>query len=131
MLELHQIRFHKKNVAFQRVTPHIHQRNADDSAIQTWKNHSIAGLSSADTYLPLSEWDHLTKKCNITINLLCSSLRKPKLSAYARLLGNFDFNQNPLAVPSTKVVIYETPQKLSTFPPHGLEVYYIGPSLEN
>jgi hypothetical protein len=33
---------------YQLVPPHIHQRNAAERAIRTFKNHFIAGLCSAD-----------------------------------------------------------------------------------
>jgi hypothetical protein len=81
--------FTKHNVDFQRVPAHQHRRNAAERAIQTWKNHFISGLAS----------DHLLPQCNLTQNLLRSSRRQPKLSSYACLFGNFDFNRTPLAVP--------------------------------
>jgi hypothetical protein len=38
--------FTKNNVAFQRVPPSVHRRNAAERAIQTWKNHFCAGLAT-------------------------------------------------------------------------------------
>ena len=122
--------FIKHNIAFQRFTPHIHRRNSAERAIQSWKIHFISGLSSTDPDFPISKWDHLTKKCDITLNLIRSYLSKPKLSAYTFLFGNFEFNQTPLAVPGTKVFIHETPKQWLTISPHVLYGYYIGPSLD-
>ena len=61
--------FTKQNVSFQRVPPHIHQRNAAERAIQTWKKHFIAGLCGTDTQLTI----HLflptkTEQTNIEFN---------------------------------------------------------------
>jgi hypothetical protein len=123
--------FRKHNVDFQRVPAHQHRRNAAERAIQTWKNHFIAGLASTDPSFPLSAWDYLLPQCDLTLNLLRSSRRQPKLSAYACLFGNFDFNRTPLAVPGTKVVIHQTPAQRRTFAVHGLDGFYIGHSPEH
>ena len=60
-----------------------------------------------------------------------SSRRQPKLSAYACLFGNFDFNRTPLAVPGTRVIIHETPAQRRSFAVHGLDGFYVSPSLEH
>ena len=123
--------FSKHNVDFKRVPAHQHRRNAAERAIQTWKNHFPSGLISVDPAFPLSAWDHLLPQCNISLNLLRSSRRQPKLSAHACLFGNFDFNRTPLAVPGTRVIIHETPAQRRTFALHGLDGFYVGPSLEH
>ena len=51
--------FDKEKIKFQLVPPHIHIRNAAERAIDTWKNHFIAGLSSVHAEFPLLEWDRL------------------------------------------------------------------------
>ena len=123
--------FQKYNVQFQRVPPHQHRRNAAERAIQTWKNHFIAGLSSCDPSFPTSEWDRLIEQGEITLNLLRSSRRQPSLSAYHSLFGAFDFNKTPLAVPGTKVLVHETPQQRNTWAQHGVPGFYVGPSMEH
>ena len=40
--------FQKNHVAFQRVPPHSHRRNAAERAIQAWKNHFCSGLATSD-----------------------------------------------------------------------------------
>jgi hypothetical protein len=85
--------FQKNNVNSQRVPPHSsHCRNAAKRAIQTWKNHFSTGLALCNPKFPLIKWDLLMPQADITLNLLCSSRRQPKLSAYACLNGAFDFN---------------------------------------
>ena len=49
--------FEKENINYQLVPPHIHRRNAAERAIDTWKNHFIAGLSSIHPEFPILEWD--------------------------------------------------------------------------
>ena len=99
--------FKDEKVEYQLVPPHIHRRNAAERAIRTYKNHFIAGLYTCDPKFPSREWDRLLPQCNITINLLRSARRNPSLSAYAALLGNFDFNATPMAPPGTQVVVHE------------------------
>jgi hypothetical protein len=123
--------FQKNNVDFQRVPPHSHRRNAAERAIQTWKNHFSTGLALCDPKFPLTEWDLLMPQADITLNLLRSSRRQPKLSAYACLNGAFDFNRSPLAPPGTRVVVHVTPDKCHNMAPHGVDGWYIGPSPEH
>jgi hypothetical protein len=70
-------------------------------------------------------------QADITLNLLRSSRRQPKLSAYACLYGAFDFNQSPLALPGTRVVVHVTPDKRHNMAPHGVDGWYVGPSPEH
>ena len=99
----------KKDIAYQLVPPHIHRANAAERAIQTYKNHFLAGLSSCNPEFPLREWDRLTIQAEITLNLLRNAHINPKLSAYAYLFGPYDFNQYPLAPPGTRVVVHAKP----------------------
>ena len=72
--------FTKNQVDFQRVPAHLHRRNAAERAIQTWKHHFIAGVTSTDPSFPLNAWDYLLPQCDITLNHLRSSRRQPTLS---------------------------------------------------
>ena len=123
--------FKKHNVDFQRVPPHSHRRNSAERAIQTWKNHFCSGLATCDPKFPLTEWDLLMPQADITLNLLRSSRRQPRLSAYACLNGNYDFNKNPLAPPGTRVVVHITPGQRANMAPHGVDGWYVGPSTEH
>jgi hypothetical protein len=123
--------FQKNNVDFQRVPPHSHRQNAAERAIQTWNNHFSTGLALCDPNFPLTKWDLLMPQANITLNLLRSSRRQPKLSAYACLNGAFDFNRSPLAPPGTRVLVHVTPDKRHNMAPHGVDGWYVGPSPEH
>jgi hypothetical protein len=123
--------FKKYDVDFQRVPPHSHRRNAAERAIQTWKNHFCSGLATCDPKFPLSEWDLLMPQADLTLNLLRSSRRQPKLSAYDCLNGVFDFNRSPLAPPGTRVVVHITPEQRHNMAPHGVDGWYVGPSPEH
>jgi hypothetical protein len=70
-------------------------------------------------------------QAELTLNLLRSSRVNPKLSAYAYLNGNFNFNKTPLAPPGTKVIIHLKPDQRASWSYHGEEGWYVGPSMEH
>ena len=98
-----------EQITLQLVTPHMHRDNPAERAIQTWKDHFLAGLASVHPDFPMNEWDRLISQANITLNILRASRTHPHLSVYASLFGNFDFNRTPLAPPGTKIVIHLKP----------------------
>jgi hypothetical protein len=119
------------HVDFQLVPPHSHRRNAAERAIRTWKNHFIAGLCSTAQTFPNHLWDRLIPQATITLNLLRTSRRYPKLSAYQVLEGNFDFNKTPMAPPGTKVQVHEKPNQRKSWDPHSVGGWYLGPALDH
>jgi hypothetical protein len=123
--------FTKHDVTFQLVPPHVHRRNAAERAIQTWKNHFCSGLATCDPKFPLSEWDLLMPQADLTLNLLRSSRRYPKLSAHACLNKAFNYLNTPLAPPGTRLVAHITPSQRANMAPHGVDGWYVGPSLDH
>jgi hypothetical protein len=113
--------FKKYDVRFQLVPPHSHQRKSAERAIQTWKKHFGSGLAICDPEFPITKWDLLMPQADITLNLLRSSRRQPKLSAYACVKGNFDFNQRHLAPPGTRVIVHVMPDQRQSMAPHGID----------
>jgi hypothetical protein len=86
----------QQGITYQLAPPHIHRRNNAERAIQTFKNHVIAGLCSVDPTFPLKLWDKLLPQATMTLNLLQKSRINPRMSAYAQL-RHFDFNRTHLA----------------------------------
>jgi hypothetical protein len=121
----------QERVDFQLVPPGLHRRNAAERAIRTFQNHFIAGLCSVDPNFPLHLWDRLVPQAEITLNLLRGSRINPKLSAWAQVHGQFDFNRTPLGPPGTRVIAYENPENRTTWSPHGLDGWYVGPALDS
>jgi hypothetical protein len=122
---------HEEEVDFQLVTPGSHRRNAAERAIRTFKNHFVAGLCSVDKDFPLHLWDRLLPQAILTLNLLRGSRMNPKLSAWAQLHGTFDFNRTPIAPPGIKVIVHEKPDKRTSWSPHGVDGWYIGPASDS
>ena len=99
----------EKDERFQIVPPHLHRRNSAERAIQTFKNHFIAGLSRINKNFPIHRWCRLLLHCLLTFKLLRPSIINPKLSAYTQLHGAFDFNRTPLVPPGIKIIIHNKP----------------------
>jgi hypothetical protein len=100
-----------EQVDYQLVPPQVHRRNAAERAIQTWKNHLIAGICSTDTTFPMHLWDRILEQATITLNLLRPARRNTNMSAHQMLHGTFDYNRTPLAPPGTKILIHEKPNQ--------------------
>ena len=98
------------NEKFQLVPPHIHSRNSAERAIQSFKEHFIAGLYSTHKKFPLHLWFQLIPHASLTLNLLRKSCMNPKLSGYAQLDGEFNYNATPLAPLGTQVIACENQQ---------------------
>ena len=102
-------RLKNKDIKFQLVPPHIHRRNAAERDVQSFKNHLLAGLASYNNQFSSREWDRLILQEQTTLNLLRNARINPKLSAYAYVFGNYDFNKYPLAPPGTHAVVHANP----------------------
>jgi hypothetical protein len=91
----------------------------------------IAGLCTVDKNFPIHLWDQLLPQAEITLNLLRGSPINPKSSAWAQAHGTFDFNRTPLGPPGRRVLAHAKPDKRKTWPPHGLDGWYAGPTLHS
>jgi hypothetical protein len=128
--ELEQL-LHKEGIDYQLTPTGLHRRNAAEKAIQTFKNHLIAGLSTTNPSFPINLWDKLIPQANITLNLLRPSRINPRLSAYAQVFGAFDYNKTPLAPPGIAILCHIRPEKRQSWAPHALSGYYIGPAMNH
>ena len=115
----------EENENFLLVPTHLHQRNAAERAIQTFKNHFIARIVSTHKDLPIHLWCYLLPQAIVTLNLLSPSRIKPTLSAHAELHGLFDFNTTPFAPPGTKVILHQKPTIRKSWAPQGKDGWYI------
>ena len=80
------------NIKYQLVPASNHRANNSERAIQTFKNHFIAGLCSVDKDFHLQLWYILLQQATISINLIRKSRNLPHISAYTYIFGEFDFN---------------------------------------
>merc|ERR1711884_396457 len=107
----------KHDVRWQLVEPNNNRVNAAERAIQTFKNHFLAGLATVDKTFPLQLWCYLLVQAEMTLNMLRTSRKDPTKSAYEELEGKFDYNKTPLAPPGTKALIYEAAARRAAWAP--------------
>jgi len=120
-----------ENVDYQLTPAGLHRRNWAKRAIQTFKNHFIAGLSSTHPDFPLNLWDQLLPQAILTLTLMRPSRINPKLSAYSQIHGPFDFEKTPLAPPGIKVLAHEQAEGRESFAVHSIRGFYLGPCLNH
>ena len=118
-------------IDFQLVPPGSHRRNAAERAIQTFKDHFVAGLCSTDPNFPIALWDKLLPQAQHSLNLLRTSRINRKLSAYAQIWGQFDFNRTPFAPPGTRAITHDKPHLRGSWAPHGTPAWYIAPAMDS
>jgi hypothetical protein len=114
------------NIKIQLVEPHNHRVNAAERAIQTFKNHMIAGLSTCDSQFPSLLWDRLVPQAQDSLNMLRTSRVHPQLSAYHVLEGTHDYNRVPWAPPGTRATIFNPPETRTSWGPRAIDAWYIG-----
>ena len=108
-----------------------HRRNIAEKAIKTWKSHAIGVFSGMDSKCPLFLWDLMLEQLDMQINMLRQSNVTPKISAYAHLRGQHDFNRHPLAPLGIEVHSYVPPDKRKTWSVKSKKGFYIGTSTEH
>jgi hypothetical protein len=113
----------EENIDFQFVPPGLHQRNAAERAIRTFKNHFIAGLCTTAANFPLKLWDQPLPQALMTLNLLRTSRINPHLSAWSQVHGLFHFNRTPLAPAGTRVLVHKTNAPRNDCGPAQVNVY--------
>jgi hypothetical protein len=79
-----------KNVAFQRVLPNVHRRNAAESASSNMEEPFLFRFSHMRSQIPLTEWD-LLPQAEITRQPSCALPDANPGSAYACINGVFNF----------------------------------------
>ncbi len=120
-----------ENINIQIVEPQNHCVNAAEHAIQTFKDHFIAGLCTTDKQFPIQLWDQLLEQGQDTLNMLRTSHIHPHLSAYTTLEGVHDFNPMQLAPPGTRAIVYEPMETRGTWAPRGSDAWYVGPAKQH
>ena len=87
----------------------MHRRNAAERDISTFEYGFIEGLSATNPDFPMHNWERLLEQVEITLNLLSASIFNLRLSAYAQLNGELDFNCIPMDPPGTRTLVHDKP----------------------
>ena len=101
------------------MSPGDNRDNNIDRSIQTFKNHFIAGLCIVGADFHLQLLDRILQQATIILNLLIKSKLHPYLLAHAHLYGESKYNQTPLELPGTTLVVHNRPGGRDSWTPHG------------
>ena len=96
--------------------------------IETAKHHFIAGMAGTEKNYPTRKWDRGVEQSQRTLNMLRPCRIKPKLSADAFLEGQHDYNAVPFPPLVWIMIIFEGPEKRSSWGFHGVEGFSVGPA---
>ena len=113
------------------VPPDIHRANPAERSIRTAKNHITAALCNVDPNFPIEAWDCILEQAELTLNLMRSSAFTPNCSAWQAVRGPYIFAATPIAVPGTRVLAFNGPDKRASWAAHGIEGFYVGPALDH
>ena len=105
---------------------HNHRANAAEPAVKTAKYHLISHLATLDPNCPIQLWSKMLPQIEDTLNMLRTSRRDNKITAYEELHGPFDWNRTPLAPLGTKGMVFVPPTNRNTFAPHCDEAFVVG-----
>eukprot|EP00804_Cyclotella_cryptica_P029656 CCRYP_019045-RA/>CCRYP_019045-RA protein AED:0.39 eAED:0.39 QI:0/-1/0/1/-1/1/1/0/453 len=109
----------------------LHQRNAAERTIQTFKGHFISVLAGVADGFPINQWDELLPQTILTLNLLWQSNVAPNISAWAYHHGSFDYNRMPIAPMGCEVQFHIKPTRRKTFGEHSGDGFYLRTSVEH
>ena len=112
-------------IEYQKVPPNMHWRNAAEKVISTFKDHFKAILTGVDKVFPMHLWDRLLPQAEHTSNMLPPTNIAPKISAYAYMYSQYNFNKMPLAPMGCAILIHSKPQTKQTWDNHVIDEYYI------
>ena len=103
------------------MAPHNHQANTAERMIESAKHHFIVGMTRTDENYPIREWDRGVEQSQRTFNMLRPCQINPKLSADAFLEGQHDYNAAPFPLLGLRMLIFEGPEKCSSWGFRGVE----------
>ena len=118
-------------MTFQRVPPDNHRRNIAEKVIQTWKDHFVGFLSGTARDFPLHLWCQALPQMERQLLLLRQSNVDPKISAYAHVYGQHDYNATPFVPIGMETLVHEKPRRRRTFAEHCKEGFVLGTSFEH
>ena len=96
----------------------MHWRNAFEREIKTFKNRFITELCIVNPDFPLQLWNIFLYQATSTLNMMQKSIKTPNIYAHEKLFVISNFNHTPFALPGTRILVHDKPEKRSTYAPH-------------
>ena len=103
---------------YQLVPPDDHRCNIAERSTQTWKNHFVGVLSRAAATFPLHLWCQAIPQDKRQLVLLSMSNVNPKISSYAHVYGQHDYNADSFVPIVMESLVHDKPNLRKTFAAH-------------
>jgi len=118
-------------MTYQLVPPDDHRHNIAEKAIQTWKDHFMCVLSGTFDTSPLHLWCQVLPQMEWQLLLLQQSNTNPKISAYAHVYGQHNYNAAPFVPIGMETLVHEKPHQQKSFAEHCKKGFVLGTSFEH
>ena len=119
------------NMSYQLVPPDNHHQHISERAIQTWKSHFIGVLAGIAATFPLHLWCQIIPQAERQIILVSQTNLNPKISAYAYVYGQHEYNSAPFVPIVMESLVHDKPNKIKTFAEHCRKGYVLGTPFEH
>ena len=96
-------------------------RNAAERVVSILKDNFKAILTGVDKTFMMHLWERLLPQAESTLNMLLPTNIAPKISAYAYMYGQQDFNKMPLAPKGCAVLLQNKPERWRTWDNYAIE----------
>ena len=106
----------ESGMSYQLAPPGDYRRNIAERAIQTWKNHFFGVLSGTAATSPMHIWRQSTPQAERELMLLSMSNINPKISSYAHVYGQHDYNAKPLVPIGMESLVHDKPDRQKPLP---------------
>ena len=116
---------------YQLVLPDDHPRTIAERDIKNWKNHFVGVLSGADATFTLHLWCRAIPKAKRQLMLLSMSNVNSKISSYAHVYGQHDYNAEPFVPIGMEYLVHDNPNHRKTFAAHCKKGYVLDTSFEH
>jgi len=118
-------------MAYQLVPPNDHRHNIAEKAIQTWKDHFVGVLSGTSDTFPLHLWCQALPQMERQLLLLRQYNTNPKISAYAYVYGQYNYDAKPFVPIGMEILVHKKPHRLKCFAEHCKKDFVLGTSFEH
>ena len=118
-------------MTYQLLPPDDHRHNIAERAIQTWKNLFVGVLSRAAAIFPLHLLCQAIPQAERQLVLLSMSDVNPKISSYAHVYGQHNYNAKTFIPIGMESLVHDKPNHRKTFAAHYRKRYVLGTSFKH
>ena len=112
-------------MTYEKVPQIIHCQNTAEKVIGTFKDHFQVIIAGVDRTFPMHLWDCLLPKVENALNMLRPTIIASKISAYAYMNGQHDFNKMPLVPMGCAVLLHNKPDNRKSWDAHASKGFYL------